>query len=94
MHRSLAIKRDDIFTSALLKCCIEDLVDENVLPENVCEPNIVATPNFALETPQSPPKNFDQVETPAMKLKLKYDDSNVSPSSDMADTSFDMSMDV
>lgn len=35
LHRSLAIKRDDIFTSGLLKYCMEDLMEENELPENI-----------------------------------------------------------
>lgn len=49
LHRSLALKRDDTVTSALLKYCIEDLMEENTLPENILEevdilPIIPATP--------------------------------------------------
>lgn len=34
LHRSLSIKRDDIFASTLLRYCIEDLTDEDVLPDS------------------------------------------------------------
>lgn len=35
LHRSLSIKRDDIFASTLLRYCIEDLTDEDALPDGV-----------------------------------------------------------
>lgn len=86
LHRSLAIKRDDIVTSALLKYCIEDLMEENSLPDNISEilPETPATLGDVTSSPTS-------TEIPITKLRLKYDDSNASRSSD---ASFDMSMDI
>lgn len=34
LHRSLSLKRDDIVTSALLKFCLDDLMEETALPDN------------------------------------------------------------
>lgn len=89
LHRSLAIKRDDIVTSALLKYCIEDLMEENALPDNFLLDDTVSG-----EAQHGAIDKLSLMETPIMKLKLNYDDSNASPSSDTIDTSFDMSMDV
>lgn len=83
LHRSLAIKRDDIVTSALLKYCIEDLMEENSLPDNISE--------ILPETPATQGGITSPPEMPITKIRLIYDDSNASRSSD---ASFDMSMDI
>lgn len=104
LHRSLALKRDDIVTSALLKYCIEDMIEENVLPKNVADDDVVPeTPMKKDNRPADGAMSTDglkrDVESmPAIKQKLKFDDSQIdggdaSPSSEM-DMSCDMSMDV
>lgn len=108
LHRSLALKRDDIVTSALLKCCIEDLMEENTLPKNILEdvdalPTVPATPikkdNRTLNAAAAAAaKTIDSPSPPPVKQKLKYDDSqndaDASPSSEMDMSCDNMSMDV
>lgn len=80
LHRSLALRRDDIVTSTLLKSCLEDLMEENLLPLNLNDPvDSTATEIFTRRL-RCTKITFD-------------DDSNNSQSSEVVDNSVDMSMD-
>lgn len=61
-------------------------MEENALPDNFDIASNDTQPDAA--------SKLSTMETPVMKLKLNYDDSNASPCSDTIDASFDMSMDV
>lgn len=105
LHRSLALKRDDIFTSALLKSCLEDLMDESLLPnditgsnnsaeamDSVDDDNITVSPARG-KKPMQPPTGNDPTKLRCMKIT--FDDDSNNSCSDIIDTSsFDISMDV
>lgn len=88
LHRSLAIKRDDIIASALLKFFVDELMEEDLLPENVLEADIPDAGKHSKLSTDITPATI--VET----TKNKYDESNLSTNSDAEDMSSDMSMDV
>lgn len=104
LHKSLALKRDDIFTSTLLKYCMEELLDDNnlFLDMNVPPKDILSNikPTINVTSPASP-KNLNLINVDApYKLKsqkLKFDDndsSNATPFNyDDDSSSVDMSMD-
>ena len=99
LHRSLALKRDDIVTSALLKYCLEDLMEEDTLPENIGNAE-----GIEMQEEMSDEKSdimtdcsltaFSKTaeQRPVRKLKLKYDDSPCSGT--VVDSSYDMSMEI
>lgn len=94
LHRSLAIRRDDTVTATLLRNCIEDLMDENSIPDSILEtgsPGISAYEGAANEDGASGSIE-PEAETPIMKLKLTFDDSTGSAASKTINSSLDMSM--
>lgn len=106
LHRSLALKRDDIFTSALLKSCLEDLMQENLLPndivdvesslneamDSVDENSAIASPTRENNLMQ-PPTGNDPTKLRCMKIT--FDDDSNNSCSDIIDTSsLDISMDL
>lgn len=91
LHRSLALKRDDIVTTALLKSCLEDLMNVDSLPKSLSDTNIEESD---IDVPIKEPKIEIKPLPPRLKgIKITYDDdSNQSQGSEMID--LDMSMDV
>lgn len=81
LHRSLALKRDDIVTTALLKSCLEDLMHEDSLPRSLSEIRVERILKIKAEGDPS-----------LRRMKITYDeDSNQSQGSETIDP--DMSMD-
>lgn len=91
LHRSLAIKRDDVVTSALLKNVIEDLMEEPM-------PNIVGgQDDKPFVSPDIKPLIINETP-PILMKKLTFDSSIASPSSEVVevedDDGSDMSLDM
>lgn len=85
LHRSLAIKRDDIVTSALLKNCIEDLMEENAMPDNISD--VQDDTIGMVQSPSDKPNDtFDGSET-------NYD-SKESPIFNASEKLYDVSMEM
>lgn len=85
-HKSLALNRDCIVTSTILKSCIEDLMDDSTTIDEICSAalrdvakNITANSRRVL--------NSDK-----LKLKLKFDEEEELAASDsnmVVEMSFD-----
>lgn len=100
LHSSLGIRRDDVVTSNLLKSCIEEMMDDDVVaPLSALDALSILDANVDLSidtgsTSQGKPKlPFN----PISRCKINFnfeDDSTNSNSSEVVDTSLDMSMDV
>lgn len=94
LHRSLALKRDDIVTTALLKSCLEDLMKEENLPKSLCDSHIdqdvdgFSGSAYKIETKSKHHANF-AIKSSCMKINFD-DDSNQSQGSNLID--LDMSM--
>lgn len=95
LHRSLALKRDDIVTTALLKSCLEDLMNEDSLPKSLLDSRIDQdVDGFSSahkREPKTKPHSSYPIKPSAMKINFD-DDSNQSQGSEMID--LDMTMDV
>lgn len=94
LHRSLALKRDDIVTTALLKSCLEDLMNEDSLPKSLSDSQVDHDVDgfssvHKRETKSKHHVNY-AVKPSCMKINFD-DDSNQSQGSDLID--LDMSMD-
>lgn len=92
LHRSLAIKRDDVVTSALLKNVIEDLMEEP-LPSNITGQNEKPYASSGIK-----PLIIDETP-PILMKKLTFDNSIASPPSSEVvevedDDGSDMSLDM
>lgn len=95
LHRSLSLKRDDIVTTALLKSCLEDLMNVDSLPKGLTGPNPDENEDEMANQVKSEMKSAQLLLPPARLkgIKITYDDdSNQSQGSEMID--LDMSMDV
>lgn len=94
LHRSLALKRDDIVTTALLKSCLEDLMNEDSLPKSLSDSQVDQDVDGFNSIQKNeikskmPPSNF-AMKAPCMKINFDAD-SNISQGSEMVD--LDMSM--
>lgn len=96
LHRSLALKRDDIVTTALLKHCLDDLMNEDSLPKSLSDTHVDHdVDGFAsihkqreIKAPIKPSSNF-AMKPPCMKINFD-DDSNQTHGSELID--LDMSM--
>lgn len=79
-HRSLALRRDNIVTSTLLKSCLEDLMEDSMLMDD--------------QTTVTDPFSNRPIGMGLTCMKITFDDdSNQSQSSEVVDHSIDMSMD-
>lgn len=93
LHRSLALKRDDIVATALLKSCLEDLMAEDSLPKSLLNDD-----KMNEDVPGGPKKphlkpNFLSDERTEIKAtKINFDDES-NDSEDSAHVRLDMSMD-
>lgn len=96
LHSSLALKRDDIVTTALLKSCLEDLMSESNLPKTLSGQNVdqdMMGSSFSAYKRDSKPKHLGNFPLKPSAMKINFDDdSNQSQGSGMID--LDMSMDV
>lgn len=95
LHRSLALKRDDIVTTALLKSCLEDLMNEDSLPKSLSDSQIDQDIDGFNSIQKHDIKLKMLPATLAMKpppcMKINFDaDSNQSQGSELID--LDMSM--
>lgn len=97
LHRSLALKRDDIVATALLKSCLEDLMNEDSLPRSLTDSqvdqdadgfNSSIQKQREIKAPMKPTNNF-VMKAPCMKINFD-DDSNQTHGSELID--LDMSM--
>lgn len=98
-HKSLAINRDCIVTSTILKTCIEDLMDQDQVIksflDDICSKDLPS----ALLTVKSPTKRLTPIEESPMKyncMRFKFDEEEISPNSDNIDSNIimDISMDI
>lgn len=95
LHRSLALKRDDIVTTALLKSCLEDLMNVDSLPKGLSDSVAEGNEDDMISEIKSAVKCTPPLLPPTKLkgMKITYDDdSNQSQGSEMID--LDMSMDV
>lgn len=93
-------------TTALLKSCLEDLIEEDILPPCFNDTSLGIgmggnISNISIDQSMCQPqlKKAYQLSTAPdltkLRMKITFDeDSNNSHSSDIVDCSFDMSMDV
>lgn len=87
LHKCLSIRRDDVFAANLLKYVIEDLLEEDSLfAEDVCD---TTSDGEKGETSES-----DKPKLNCMKLKFDDYDSTTSQQSEMAESNYDISMDM
>lgn len=95
LHRSLALKRDDIVTTALLKSCLEDLMNEDSLPKSLSDSQVDQDVDGFSSVQKRDVKTKMHTHFPVKPscMKINFDDdSNQSQGSEMID--LDMSMDV
>lgn len=94
LHRSLAIRRDDTVTATLLRNCIEDLMEENAVPDSILDLNPPGMSSYeeASGSDAASGHMLPETETPIMKLKLTFDDSTGSAASKTINSSLEMSM--
>lgn len=96
-HKSLALNRDCIVTSTILKTCIEDFMDEDSIIDDIYDKQ--AWDSYSVYKISKHPNQFPPIEeevSPTVKLKLKFDDEDISTNSDNIDPNviMDMSMDI
>ncbi|XP_050084860.1 cell division cycle protein 16 homolog [Anopheles aquasalis] len=108
-HKSLSLKRDDVFTTTLLKQVIEDLAEEQDLPffsvesaddeENADKDGTTVEDEMSINSVEKPsnvrpnPIGTDNVLLPS-RVKLRFDECDSNVSA-LSDTSADdMSMDI
>lgn len=89
LHRSLALKRDDIVTTALLKSCLEDLMNEDSLPKSLSDSQVDQDVDGFSSIQKRDGKCKLHGLFPAKQINFD-DDSNQSQGSEMID--LDMSM--
>lgn len=87
LHRSLSLKRDDIVTTALLKSCLEDLMDEGDLPKGLNDVNIANCDDVATDVGRLASSSAND-PTKLRGMKITFDDE-----SHDSDIDLDMSMD-
>lgn len=91
LHRALALRREDIMASALLKSCVEDLMAQDELPKNLIS-NADEPSSSLAKRYQKPRLKLDDKNKPK-GTKIRFDDfSSDSTGPDLA--SLDMSMDL
>ncbi|XP_058988222.1 cell division cycle protein 16 homolog [Musca domestica] len=99
-HKSLALNRDCIVTSTILKTCIEDLMDDESIIDEIYGKQ--AWDSYSAHKIPKAPNQFPTIEeedSPSVKftgMKLKFDDEDISTNSDNIDPNviMDMSMDI
>lgn len=94
-HKSLSLNRDCVVTSTILKTCIQDLMDDDSLLENLCLKNNHLDTKYVES--KSPIKRSNPIERPLKIscLRLKFDEYEKSLNSDSSiDNSCDMSVDI
>lgn len=99
-HKSLALNRDCIVTSTILKTCIEDLMDDESIIDEIYGKQ--AWDSYSAHKIPKVPNQFPTIEeedSPSVKftgMKLKFDDEDISTNSDNIDSNviMDMSMDI
>lgn len=90
LHRALALRRDDIMASALLKSCIDELMARNELPRQFGPaPDLGPGPSSSIMKRQSKPKLKVDERNKPKATKIRFDDTT---GDDLS--SLDMSMDV
>ncbi|CAD7076949.1 unnamed protein product [Hermetia illucens] len=90
-HKSLSLNRDSVVTSTILKTCLEDMMEESSMFDNIF------SKYNNKNQPKSPAKRSNVAADTAKKLncvKLKFDEFDASPGSDAVDNVCDMSMDT
>lgn len=91
LHKSLSLKRDDVFATTLLKYTIEDLMEENSLGDiDLDNPEILEpTPKFLIDVTAEE----EEIEKPKLnRMQLNFDDFDNSEHT--TDKSVDMSMET
>lgn len=89
LHKSLSLKRDDVFATTLLKYTIEDLMEENSLGDIDLDNPVISepTPKFQID------ETTEEIEKPKLnRMQLNFDDFD--NSGHATDKSVDMSMDT
>ena len=96
-HKSLALNRDCIVTSTILKTCIEDFMDEESVIDDIYGKSSWNSSSSTYATTKNtnlfPP--IEEEESTAMKytgMKLKFDDEDISANSDDIDPNVIMTM--
>uniref|UniRef100_A0A1A9X2E8 TPR_REGION domain-containing protein n=1 Tax=Glossina brevipalpis TaxID=37001 RepID=A0A1A9X2E8_9MUSC len=102
-HKSLALNRDCIVTSTILKTCIEDFMDEESIIDGIYgKVNPTSSTTWGNNTPFKVPKIAtieEETSTSPMKfssMKVKFDDEDISKNANNIDSNsvMDISMDV
>ncbi|KAL9894624.1 cell division cycle protein 16 isoform 1-T1 [Glossina fuscipes fuscipes] len=103
-HKSLALNRDCIVTSTILKTCIEDFMDEeSIIDEIYGKANLTSSSTWGNNAPFKVPKiaTIEEETSPSpvkfSNMKLKFDDEDdISKNTTNIDTNsvMDISMDV
>lgn len=99
-HKSLALNRDCIVTSTILKTCIEDFMDEeSVIDEIYGKSSFNSSSSSSYPTTKNtnlfPP--IEEGESANMKftgMKLKFDDEDISANSDDINPNLIMAMNM
>lgn len=96
LHGSLALKRDDIVTTALLKTCLEELMSESNLPKTLSSGNadqdMIGNSFSSVHRRDTKSKHLGNYPLKPSGMKINFeDDSNQSQGSETID--LDMSMD-
>lgn len=84
LHRSLALKRDDIVTTALLKSCLEDLMSEDTLPKTLSDSYIDEDADGFNSAQKRMKSRTLPLKSTCQKINFD-DDSNQSQGSDVID---------
>lgn len=93
LHRGLALKREDIVATALLKSCLEDLLGVDSLPKSLSDSHIDEDIDGISSVKKKPGTKSKYRQLKPICSKIDFDDdSNHSHGSEMID--LDMSMDV
>lgn len=94
-HKSLALNRDCIVTSTILKACIEDFMDEESIIDDIygkSSCNTSSTYTAMKNTNLYPPLKEEIAALKYTAMKLKFDDEDISTNSDDTDPNVIMAM--
>ncbi|XP_037810048.1 cell division cycle protein 16 homolog [Lucilia sericata] len=100
-HKSLALNRDCIVTSTILKTCIEDFMDEESVMDEIYGKSSWNSSSSSSSYPTTKNANLfppiEEEESATMKftgMKLKFDDEDISANSDDIDPNLIMAMNM
>lgn len=100
-HKSLALNRDCIVTSTILKTCIEDFMDEESVIDEIYGKSSWNSSSSSSSYPTTtknanlfPPIEEESATMKFTGMKLKFDDDDISGNSDDIDPNLLMAMNM